>query len=73
MNNLSRIPRNKNGHLIANCPIIKENTIGSFDCTANCKHNKNTRKEIEIQAFDLEFIRCDAIITSNQLQIEIEL
>jgi hypothetical protein len=44
-------------------------TIGSYDCTANCPHNENTRKEIEEQAFDLEFVRCYKISTQNQLQI----
>jgi hypothetical protein len=44
-------------------------TIGSYDCTANCPHNENTRKEIEEQAFDLEFVRCSKISTQNQLQI----
>ena len=71
MSNLSRIPRNQDGHLIANCKVNVGVAIGSYDCTASCHHNKNTRKEIETQAFDLEFVRCEAIITSNQLQIEL--
>lgn len=71
MENKTKIPRNKDGHLLANCSIKKAIAIGSFDCTANCENNKNTRKEIESQAFDLEFVRCDAIINTNQLQIEL--
>lgn len=71
MENKTKIPRNQDGHLLANCKVNKGVTIGSFDCTANCEHNKNTRKEIESQAFDLEFVRCEAIISSNQLQIEL--
>lgn len=71
MENKTKIPRNQDGHLLANCKVNKGVTVGSFDCTANCEHNKNTRKEIESQAFDLEFVRCEAIISSNQLQIEL--
>lgn len=66
-----KIRRDFDRALIENC---KENIgvkIGSFDCTANCKHNQNTRKEIETEAFDLEFVRCKAVEISNQLQIEI--
>jgi len=69
--NSHKIKRNPDETLAENC---KENIgvkIGSFDCTANCPHNRNTRKEIETQAFDLEYVKCDAIITNNQLQIEI--
>lgn len=71
MKNQSRIPRNKDGHLIANCKVNVAVTIGSYDCTANCPHNENTRKEIEEKAFDLEFVRCSKISTQNQLQIEL--
>lgn len=65
-----KIRRNPDETLAENC---KENIgvkIGSFDCTANCKHNQNTKKEIEKQAFDLEFVRCDKIQSNNQLTIE---
>lgn len=65
-----KIIRNSDGTLTENC---KENIgvkIGSFDCTANCPHNQNTKKEIHQQAFDLEFVRCSKI-QSNQLTIEI--
>ena len=71
MKNQSRIPRNKDGHLIANCKVNVGVSIGSYDCTANCPHNENTRKEIEEQAFDLEFVRCSKIQPQNQLQIEL--
>jgi hypothetical protein len=53
------------------CPENIGVKIGSFDCTANCKYNQNTRKEIEKQAFDLEFVRCEKIKQQNQLQIEL--
>lgn len=68
--NSYKIKRNSDGTLAENC---KENIgvkIGSFDCTANCPHNQNTKKEIQQQAFDLEFVRCSKI-QSNQLTIEI--
>ena len=68
--NEHKIKRNSDGTLTENC---KENIgvkIGSFDCTANCPHNQNTKKEIHQQAFDLEFVRCSKI-QSNQLTIEI--
>lgn len=68
--NKHKIKRNSDSTLTENC---KENIgvkIGSFDCTANCPHNQNTKKEIHQQAFDLEFVRCSKI-QSNQLTIEI--
>jgi len=68
--NEHKIRRNPDETLAENC---KENIgvkIGSFDCTANCPHNKNTKREIEKQAFDLEFVRCDKIQSNNQLTIE---
>lgn len=63
------IKRDSDGMLTENC---KENIgvkIGSFDCTANCKHNQNTKKEIQEQAFDLKVVRCPKL-QSNQLTIE---
>jgi len=68
---MQKIKRNPDGSLAENC---KENIgvkIGSFDCTANCPHNQNTKKEIEKQAFDLEFVRCSKIQQQSQLTIEI--
>jgi hypothetical protein len=68
--NEHKIKRSSDGVLLENC---KENIgvkIGSFDCTANCPNNENTKKEIQQQAFDLEFVRCSKI-QSNQLTIEI--
>ncbi len=66
-----KIKRNPDETLAENC---KENIgvkIGSFDCTANCPHNQNTKKEIQEQAFDLEFVRCQKIQSSSQLTINI--
>lgn len=64
------IKRNPDGTLVENCTENIGVKIGSFECTANCPNNKNTRKEIEDQAFDLEIVRCDKI-KSNQLKIEL--
>jgi len=68
--NLHQVKRDSDGMLTENC---KENIgvkIGSFDCTANCPHNQNTKTEIQEQAFDLKFVRCPKL-QSNQLTIEI--
>ncbi len=64
------IKRNSNGSLAENCNENIGVKIGSFDCIANCKHNQNTKKEIQEQAFDLEFVRCSKI-QSNQLTINL--
>lgn len=66
-----KVKRNPDGSLAENC---KENVgvkIGSFDCTANCPHNQNTKKEIHEQAFDLEFVRCSKVSNSQQFKIDI--
>jgi hypothetical protein len=68
---MHKVQRNPDGTLAENC---KENVgvkIGSFDCTANCPHNQNTKKEIQEQAFNLEFVRCEKLKNTNQLQIQI--
>jgi hypothetical protein len=36
-------------HLTKYCEVNR-GKIGSYDCTANCPHNENTRKEIEEEA-----------------------
>lgn len=54
------------------CPVNLQHKVGSFDCTANCKNNKNTRKEIELYAFDLPKVRCEAItkmVSNNQQKL----
>ena len=66
-----KIKRNSDGTLAENC---KENIgvkIGSFDCTANCPHNQNTKKEIQEQAFDLKIVRCEKLKINNQIKIEL--
>ncbi len=69
--NTYKVKRDSNGLLTESCPVFIGFKIGSFDCTANCPHNENTRREIEEQAFDLEFVRCSKIQPQNQLQIEL--
>lgn len=66
-----KIQRGFEGLLTENCKHNVGVKIGSFDCTANCPHNENTRKEIEEQAFDLKFVRCSKIEPQSQLQIEL--
>ncbi len=66
-----KIKRNPDGTLAENCKDNIGVKIGSFDCTANCPHNQNTKKEIQEQAFDLEYVRCSKTSQLNQLQIEI--
>lgn len=65
-----KIKRNSDGSLAENCPVATGIKIGSFDCTANCPNNQNTKNEIEEQAFNLEFVRCPKI-QNSQLTIEI--
>ena len=74
-----KIKRDSEGWLIEECKVHVGVKIGSVDCTANCRHNQNTKKEIQQQAFDLQFVRCLKIqeaqevkkIINNQLKINI--
>lgn len=66
-----KIQRDFDQNVSENCKTNIGVKIGSFDCTANCPHNENTKKEIEKQAFDLEFVRCLKIKTNDQLKIDI--
>ena len=44
-----KIKRNSDETLAENCKVNIGVKIGSFDCTANCPHNQNTKKEIQEQ------------------------
>lgn len=70
-----KIKRNSEGLLTENCPINIGVKIGSFDCTATCKHNQNTSHEIYIHGFEIPEIKCDQAdklpSQNNQLTIEI--
>ena len=57
--NLHKVKRDSEGLLIENCPINIGVKIGSFDCTANCKNNQNTAKEMEIHGFNIPSIKCN--------------
>jgi len=64
-----KVKRNSDGLLTEDCPVNVGVKIGSFDCTANCKNNRNTPKEMEKYGFEIPFIRC---IEANQLPKESE-
>jgi hypothetical protein len=53
-----KIKRNPDGWVVENCPVNPGVKIGSFDCTANCKNNKTTKKDIHTFGFDLPQIIC---------------
>lgn len=65
-----RVKRDSDGILLEECKDNVGVKIGSFDCTANCPHNQNTKKEIQEQAFDLKIVRCPKL-QNSQLTIEI--
>jgi hypothetical protein len=67
--NSYKIKRNSDGSLAESCPVAIGIKIGSFDCTANCPHNQNTKKEIHTHGFDLPFVRCIKITTKNIQQL----
>lgn len=66
-----KVKRNPDGTLAENCQENVGVKIGSFDCTANCPNNQNTKKEVQEQAFNLEFVKCEKLKSNNQLQIQI--
>lgn len=66
-----KVKRNPDGTLAENCQENVGVKIGSFDCTANCPNNQNTKKEVQEQAFNLEFVKCEKLKLNNQLQIQI--
>ena len=75
LRNLHKIRRNSDGLLNENCPVNIGVKIGSFDCTANCKHNLNTPYEIEKYGFHLINIKCsehEKLSNENQ-QLKIEI
>lgn len=71
MSNQYRIKRNSNGWVVEDCPTNVGVKIGSFDCTYSCPHNENSKKEIQEQSFELEFVKCSKIIEDQQLKIQI--
>ena len=65
------IKKDSNGMLTEECNVNAGVKIGSYDCTANCPFNENTKKEIQEHAFELPFVRCKKINNNNQLKIEL--
>lgn len=59
--NLYDVKRDAEGKLTEICPIMLTCMVGSIECTKDCKHNQNTKKEIEHYGFDLPKVRCEAI------------
>ena len=66
------VKRDADGILQENCTIA-EFKVGSFDCTANCKHNENTKKEIHTHGFEIPFVRCQEINKKNSQQLIFEI
>ena len=56
--NTYKVKRNSDGLVKETCPVNEGVKIGSFDCTANCKNNQNTPKEMEKYSFEIPFINC---------------
>lgn len=73
--NTYKIKRDSNGLLTENCPVSVGFKIGSFDCTANCKHNQNSKKEIHEGGFEIPIIKCceRSQLKKDQQQLTIEL
>jgi len=72
---LHKVKRKPDNTLEENCPVNVGVKIASFDCTANCKHNRNTPKEIQAGGFLIAEIKCDKASElpnqNEQLTIEI--
>jgi len=73
--NTYKVKRNYDGFVSENCPVNFGVKIGSFDCTANCKHNQNSKKEIHEGGFEILIIKCSerSQLKNDQEQLKIEL
>lgn len=73
--NRYKVKRDSNGLLIENCPVSVGFKIGSFDCTANCINNQNSKKEIHEGGFEIPIIKCSerSQLKKDQEQLQIEL
>jgi hypothetical protein len=56
--NSYKVKRDSNGLLTEYCPVSVGFKIGSFDCTATCQNNQNTKNEIHTHGFEIPFIKC---------------
>ena len=70
-----QVKRNSDGWVIENCPVYPGVKIGSFDCTANCKNNKTTKKDIHTFGFDLPNIICleNHLLPKGNQQLSIDI
>ena len=72
---LYKVIRDSDSMLTQKCLVNIGVKIGSFDCTANCQHNKNTAKEMEKYGFEIPEIKCSKVAElpkqENQLTINI--
>jgi len=70
-----KVKRDSSGFLTENCPISVGFKIGSFDCTANCKHNQNSKKDIHEGGFETPIIKCSerSQLKKDNEQFQIEL
>jgi len=73
--NTYKVKRDSNGLLTESCPVFIGFKIGSFDCTANCPHNQNSKKEIHEGGFEIPIIKCSqrSKLKRDQEQLTIEL
>lgn len=73
--NSYKVKRDSNGLLTEDCPMSVGFKIGSFDCTANCKHNQNSKKEILTHGFEIPIIKCSerSQLKKDNEQLQIEL
>jgi hypothetical protein len=71
--NSYKVKRDSDGLLTENCPVSVGFKIGSFDCTATCRNNQNTKKEIQTHGFEIPFIKCSERLKKDQEQLTIEL
>jgi hypothetical protein len=73
--NSYRVKRDSDGIPTENCPVNVGIKIGSFDCTATCRNNQNTKKEIQSQGFEIPFIKCSerSKLKKDHEQLTIEL
>lgn len=73
--NRYKVKRDSNGLLTENCPVSVGFKIGSFDCTANCAYNQNSKKEIHEGGFEIPTIKCSerSQLKKDHEQLTIEL
>lgn len=73
--NRYKVKRDSNGLLTEDCTVSVGFKIGSFDCTANCTYNQNSKKEIHEGGFEIPIIKCSerSQLKKDHEQLTIEL